>query len=284
MTHPHPSAGAHLGERVSALADGELSHEARDRALAHVAVCSRCRADLDAERQVRRMLRGASEPVAPTSLLARLQALPAELPALDGPSVAATPRGWDADPALRRPRRAARASTTAPSRSAGRSSVRATRRRPVAPVPPPPTAPRPMTADTRPVGAPAAPRGSRRSGHATRARHLRMAATGALSLVAVMLGAAVALGGDGGAGAPPSLDAPAGATIGIPQTTTVGTPAGARAARYVQPAGGSQVVASFVDVSDPALDAHVGPDPLWTAPPAPPVTAAPILATTGATR
>lgn len=40
----------HLGERVTALVDGELSHDARDRALAHLASCPHCRAAVDAER------------------------------------------------------------------------------------------------------------------------------------------------------------------------------------------------------------------------------------------
>lgn len=40
----------HLGERVTSLVDGELSHDARDRALAHLAGCDDCRAAVDAER------------------------------------------------------------------------------------------------------------------------------------------------------------------------------------------------------------------------------------------
>ena len=34
----------HLGDRIAALVDGELGHQDRDRALAHVAHCARCRA------------------------------------------------------------------------------------------------------------------------------------------------------------------------------------------------------------------------------------------------
>ena len=32
----------HLGDRIAALADGELGHTERDRALAHVAGCPSC--------------------------------------------------------------------------------------------------------------------------------------------------------------------------------------------------------------------------------------------------
>ncbi|MET7613373.1 zf-HC2 domain-containing protein, partial [Streptomyces seoulensis] len=37
-------AEQHLGDRLSALVDGELGHESRDRVLAHLATCCRCRA------------------------------------------------------------------------------------------------------------------------------------------------------------------------------------------------------------------------------------------------
>lgn len=65
----------HLGDRVSALVDGELGHEARDRALAHVAHCASCRAALDAERAVKERLAGAPDPTVSSQLTARLVAL-----------------------------------------------------------------------------------------------------------------------------------------------------------------------------------------------------------------
>ena len=43
----------HLGRLVSALVDGELSHDERDRALAHVATCEQCRAIVEAERALK---------------------------------------------------------------------------------------------------------------------------------------------------------------------------------------------------------------------------------------
>jgi hypothetical protein len=63
---------SHLGPRVSALVDGELGHEARDRALAHVAHCAPCREALDAERSVKALLRGTDTPAPSASLLAAL--------------------------------------------------------------------------------------------------------------------------------------------------------------------------------------------------------------------
>ncbi|WP_312874710.1 anti-sigma factor family protein [Actinomadura litoris] len=49
-----------LGERLTALVDGELGHEERDRALAHLAGCARCRAEADELRQIKGRLRGLS--------------------------------------------------------------------------------------------------------------------------------------------------------------------------------------------------------------------------------
>jgi anti-sigma factor RsiW len=68
---------SHLGPRISALADGELGHEARDRALAHVAHCPTCRAQLDAERAVKDALASAASPAPSDRVLASLQALSA---------------------------------------------------------------------------------------------------------------------------------------------------------------------------------------------------------------
>jgi hypothetical protein len=65
----------HLGQEVSALVDGELGHDARDRALAHVATCAACRDLLDAERRVKDRLAHAPGPVPASDLDARLRAL-----------------------------------------------------------------------------------------------------------------------------------------------------------------------------------------------------------------
>ncbi|MET0789857.1 MAG: zf-HC2 domain-containing protein [Cellulomonas sp.] len=66
---------SHLGSRISALVDGQLSVADTERALAHVAVCAECSAELAASRAARRALASADE-VAPTpDLTARLLSL-----------------------------------------------------------------------------------------------------------------------------------------------------------------------------------------------------------------
>ncbi|MCW2605949.1 MAG: hypothetical protein JWO60_642, partial [Frankiales bacterium] len=70
----------HLGERLTALVDGELDHAARDRALSHLAHCDECRAQADAHRRLKAALSGlrAAPPVPPAELVARLTALPSQ--------------------------------------------------------------------------------------------------------------------------------------------------------------------------------------------------------------
>ena len=65
----------HLGDRVSALADGHLDHDERDRALAHLARCDACRRDVEEERQARAVLADLPGPVLPERLLESLLAL-----------------------------------------------------------------------------------------------------------------------------------------------------------------------------------------------------------------
>jgi anti-sigma factor RsiW len=43
----------HLGDDVAAFVDGELDYARRERALAHLSLCARCRAAVDAERAVK---------------------------------------------------------------------------------------------------------------------------------------------------------------------------------------------------------------------------------------
>lgn len=50
---------AHLGNKISALADGQLSASAREKALCHVASCQYCAQELQAERQARNLVRQA---------------------------------------------------------------------------------------------------------------------------------------------------------------------------------------------------------------------------------
>jgi anti-sigma factor RsiW len=61
-----------LGERITTLTDGELGHDARDRALSHVASCPRCRAALDGERSLKARLAHAPTPAPSDALTRRL--------------------------------------------------------------------------------------------------------------------------------------------------------------------------------------------------------------------
>ncbi|MEV6110601.1 anti-sigma factor [Streptomyces sp. NPDC051940] len=69
-------AEQHLGDRLAALVDGELSHDNRDRVLAHLATCPRCKVEADALRQLKSALAVVAPPPPSDGLLARLQGLP----------------------------------------------------------------------------------------------------------------------------------------------------------------------------------------------------------------
>lgn len=79
-SRPKPAEGhlaeEHLGDRLSALVDGELGHDARERVLAHVATCTKCKAELDAQRCLKNVFAKAAPPSPSESFLARLQGLP----------------------------------------------------------------------------------------------------------------------------------------------------------------------------------------------------------------
>ncbi|GAA3296867.1 zf-HC2 domain-containing protein [Streptomyces cinereospinus] len=70
-------AEQHLGDRVAALVDGELGHDTRERVLAHVATCPKCKAEVDAQRRLKNVFAEAAPPPPSESFLARLQGLPA---------------------------------------------------------------------------------------------------------------------------------------------------------------------------------------------------------------
>lgn len=70
-------AEQHLGDRLSALVDGELGHETRERVLAHLATCPKCKAEADAQRRLKNVFAEAAPPPPSESFLARLQGLPA---------------------------------------------------------------------------------------------------------------------------------------------------------------------------------------------------------------
>ena len=71
----------HLGERVTALVDEQLDHDARDVALAHLARCAACQAAVAAERGVAAMLRNLPD-VRPSE---RFVQMLLGLPGPDGP-------------------------------------------------------------------------------------------------------------------------------------------------------------------------------------------------------
>ncbi|MEU7072034.1 zf-HC2 domain-containing protein [Streptomyces narbonensis] len=71
-----PPAEHHLGDRLAALVDGELGHDARERVLAHLVTCARCKAEADAQRTVKSVFASAAPPPPSEGFLARLQGLP----------------------------------------------------------------------------------------------------------------------------------------------------------------------------------------------------------------
>lgn len=75
-SRPTP-AEQHLGDRLSALVDGELGHEARDRVLAHLATCAKCKVEADEQRRLKNVFAEVAPPPPSESFLARLQMLPA---------------------------------------------------------------------------------------------------------------------------------------------------------------------------------------------------------------
>ncbi|GAA1712429.1 hypothetical protein GCM10009809_05730 [Isoptericola hypogeus] len=75
---------AHLGCWVSDLADGQLDGAATERALAHVAVCPRCAAELESARAAHRALAAARDVAPDPGLTDRLLALSASIPPVEG--------------------------------------------------------------------------------------------------------------------------------------------------------------------------------------------------------
>lgn len=86
---------AHLGDRVSAIVDGQLGPAATERALAHVACCARCAADLAAARSARRVLSDVDDVRPAGDLTARLLALGGTAPTGSAPGSPRPPRPMD---------------------------------------------------------------------------------------------------------------------------------------------------------------------------------------------
>lgn len=65
----------HLGDRLISLVDGELDHGARDRVLAHLAVCQQCRTEAEEQRRLKSMVADLDDPEPSTDLVYRLRSL-----------------------------------------------------------------------------------------------------------------------------------------------------------------------------------------------------------------
>jgi hypothetical protein len=75
---------SHLGHRLSALIDGELSHVQRERVLAHLARCEPCRQEAAALRALKQRMHALGEATANTALTDRLVALGTRYPRQPG--------------------------------------------------------------------------------------------------------------------------------------------------------------------------------------------------------
>jgi anti-sigma factor RsiW len=85
----------HLGQRLSALIDGELDGSERDRVLVHMGKCGSCRDEVAALRMLKRRVNGVGETPAGAGLTGRLMGL-SELMGLDDSHwpPPAPPGGW----------------------------------------------------------------------------------------------------------------------------------------------------------------------------------------------
>ncbi|WP_176611735.1 zf-HC2 domain-containing protein [Actinomadura sp. WMMB 499] len=169
-----------LGERLTALVDGELGHDERERALAHLAACARCRAEAATLRSLKGRLRGLGsvpEPGAddlPTDdFLTRLRALGGDAAPAGPPPGPPVPPEPHEEPAA--PGRAGRSGRPARPGRPRRSSVRPAR---------------PARA-----AAFAGPRDTRPAGHAAALARRRYLVMGAATLVLGLGTASYAAGG-----------------------------------------------------------------------------------------
>ncbi len=69
-------AEQHLGDRLAAFVDGELTDDSRDRVLAHLATCPQCKTAAAEQRRMKSVVAQSELPAISAGLLARLQGLP----------------------------------------------------------------------------------------------------------------------------------------------------------------------------------------------------------------
>ncbi|UED84338.1 anti-sigma factor family protein [Streptomyces profundus] len=264
-------ADRHLGESLAALVDGELSHDRRDRVLAHLATCAHCKTEAEAQRRLKSAFAASPLPGPSAGLLARLQNVPAESveptrsigegpppPGEDGPPSAGTP-----------PKRSSAFRLDMLPGGRGRSSL----------LPPASLGgDRGFRIHESPV-----------LGRANRGHRIAFAAAGAVSLAAFAIGGAVSNAGAGGpavtASAPSTITAGSGvAPGGGPRPMTAraddeGQAAGALRAQPVADGGPAAPSASPVrhfTLLGSSLPADHGPSPVPEATP-PVTTASPLI-------
>ncbi|MEU8245412.1 zf-HC2 domain-containing protein [Nonomuraea sp. NPDC048916] len=123
---------SHLGERVSALVDGELNHTERERALAHLTFCAECRREVESMRALKSRLRSLDDMVMPADLtmsLLRMSEPGGPLPPRERPFPTRTfggvpiPGPYSIAPPDNRPRRDATSGASGPGRGARRRST-----------------------------------------------------------------------------------------------------------------------------------------------------------------
>ncbi|HEV7626897.1 MAG TPA: zf-HC2 domain-containing protein [Streptomyces sp.] len=66
MTVQHPL------DKLSAVVDGELDHDSRDRVLSHLVICDTCRSEVDAQRRLKSRLAATPDPEPSLDLMQRL--------------------------------------------------------------------------------------------------------------------------------------------------------------------------------------------------------------------
>jgi anti-sigma factor RsiW len=70
----------HPLDKLSAVVDGELDHDSRDRVLSHLVGCDSCRSEVDAQRRLKTRLAATPDPEPSTDLMQRLLGVPSFSP------------------------------------------------------------------------------------------------------------------------------------------------------------------------------------------------------------
>lgn len=76
MTVQHPL------DKLSAVVDGELDHDSRDRVLGHLVICDTCRSEVDAQRRLKTRLAATPDPEPSLDLMQRLMGVSSFSPEL----------------------------------------------------------------------------------------------------------------------------------------------------------------------------------------------------------